>query len=981
MTDDRRAESRAFLDDLLLPNTPMRVRKAYHSLEDRAKTVGFDLLEEDIIVLDTETTGLSFRDCELIQISAARLSGREIVERFDTFVQPKGLIPPEIVQLTHITNADVAGAPSAKEAVGALARFVGGQPVLAHNATFDRTFVEKVPGGHGVTDTWIDTLALSRIALPRLSSHRLQDMARAFGCDAVTHRATDDVDALCGMWRIMLLGLTDLPVGLLGYLAGMHEDVDWPFRAILGHLALDQEQRHFSLKGVRELMLGDLSLTPHEDAAEIAPLASVSSDEVDACFAPGGFVSQMYPRYEVRPEQVEMAREIASALSTSTNRAVEAGTGVGKSIAYLLPEVLFAQRNNVTTGVATKTNALTDQLVSHELPALSAVLPGGLSFASLKGYEHYPCLLRLDRAVNGDLPLSAVEKSGQSSNTAAAEMLTAIAVTYAASCQCLDGDLDGLGIRWRYVPRALLTTTSASCARTRCPYFPNECFVYGARRRASAADVVVTNHSLLLRDVEAEGHILPPIRHWVVDEAHGFETEARKQWAREISAEDVRLGFELLGGAKSGVIRAALADVGQLEDPALGMRLLTKVSASASRAAIACASLFDELGTLSRGARGDDAYDRTTVWIDQKLRSGAAWGNVAQAGSDAWTAVDTACKDVRDCVEVLTASASRLASDLSEATRFLSDLRDDLRLILAGDDTTYVYSADLPSRRRDTGTERLRAEKLDVGADLSARWLPEMQSVTFTSATMTVGSSFEHFDHAVGFDLTGKESHRDVQLASSFDFDRNMAVVVTNDIPAPGEPGYLEALEDLLFDVHVAMGGSTLTLFTNRRDMELVFEGLAPRLAAKGLELKCQERRSSPRRLRESFIANEKQSLLALRSFWEGFDAAGDTLRCVVVPKLPFSNPYDPLVRERDLREQRSWWRYSLPEAVLAVKQAAGRLIRTSTDTGVLVLADARLTTKRYGKQFVNSMPSGNVHYLAPDNVAPFIQTWNKGRS
>ena len=183
------------LDDLILPGTPASVRAAYATLAERAQTQQFGLLEDDVVVLDTETTGLSFKDCTLIEISAARLRGREVVETFETFVNPHCLIPAEIVQLTGISQVDVADAPDAREAVAALADFVGGAPVLAHNATFDRTFVEAVPGGVNVSDTWIDTLALSRIALPRLSSHRLADMAEAFDCASVPHRAGDDVAA------------------------------------------------------------------------------------------------------------------------------------------------------------------------------------------------------------------------------------------------------------------------------------------------------------------------------------------------------------------------------------------------------------------------------------------------------------------------------------------------------------------------------------------------------------------------------------------------------------------------------------------------------------------------------------------------------------------------------------------------------------------------------------------------------------------
>jgi ATP-dependent DNA helicase DinG len=205
-----------------------------------------------------------------------------------------------------------------------------------------------------------------------------------------------------------------------------------------------------------------------------------------------------------------------------------------------------------------------------------------------------------------------------------------------------------------------------------------------------------------------------------------------------------------------------------------------------------------------------------------------------------------------------------------------------------------------------------------------------------------------------------------------------MAAIVVGDLPDPRSDSYLAALEDMLYDVHVQMGGSVLTLFTNRREMETVFANLEPRLKSAGLELVQQERQSNVRYLRDRFIKDTELSLFALKSFWEGFDASGDTLRCVVIPKLPFSNPNEPLSQERELRDRRAWWNHSLPDSVLAVKQAAGRLIRSSTDTGVLVLADSRLVTKRYGKVFIDTLPTRNVSNLGSQHVGRFINSWKK---
>ena len=969
------------LEDILLPGTPERTVEAYRGLARRAQTEDFGLLEDDVIVLDTETTGLSFATCQLTEIAAARLRGREIVDRFRTFVNPGMPIPANIVALTHITDADVAGAPSSEEAVSQLAEFVGGAPVLAHNATFDRTFIERVPGGREVSELWVDTLALSRIALPRLSTHRLQDMADAFGCASVSHRAMDDVEALAGMWRVMLCGLTELPPGLLEHLANMHPEVEWAYRPILSHLALANPGVPFSLIGVRRDLVAQekAHARPDVDDMDAEPVAPLPS-EVSAAFDAGGAVSRMYEGFEARPQQVQMAEEVRSALEGASMRAIEAGTGVGKSVAYLLPLALYAKRNGITCGVATKTNALTDQLVSHELPALAAALPNGLSFHSLKGYDHYPCLRRLTRAAEAELPIGEVSANGRSEKTIASDMLTAIATTYAYVGESVEGDLDALGIRWGSVPRHLLTVSPGECRRSRCPFYPSLCLLHGARRRASSSDIVVTNHSLLLRNVEAEGRILPPVRTWVVDEAQSFEAEARRQWALEVSAERMRAALEQLGGTKTGVIHAfsTLASSNEAAMPALG--LLAKAASSAASLSVASADFFDAVRGLARIAKGGGGYDSMTLWLGGEARQSDAWKLVVEIGESFVDRLDACVHDLTDAQRACAEAIENLPGDLEDVCRTLAETRDGARTIIEGTDDSFVYSAEVSRAKRRIGTEKLVAEKLDIGVELADRWYPEMRSVTYTSATMTVGGDFSHFTHAVGYDRLSPARHREVALESCYDFDSHMSVVVARDMPDPYSPKYLEALEQLLYDVHVAMGGSVLTLFTNRREMEQVYAGLQPRLAAAGLDLAMQERGSSARRLRNRFVEEEALSLMALKSFWEGFDAAGETLKCVVIPKLPFSSPKDPLVQERGARDQQAWRRWSLPEAVLSVKQAAGRLIRTSTDTGVLVLADGRVTSKGYGKVFLRSLPSKNVSTLGVDMVGRYIEAWRRDR-
>lgn len=955
----------------VLPGTPQQVIDAYATLAARAETRSFGLIEDDVVVLDTETTGLSHRENELIEIAAARLRGREIVDRFDTFVKPSGLIPAEITELTSITNVDVAHAPSAEGAVAALTEFVGGAPVIAHNAAFDRGFIEAVSGGSEVSDIWIDSLALSRIALPRLSSHKLASMAELFGCASVSHRANADVEALCGVWRILLCGLDDLPLGLMRRLADMYPDVPWSYRPIFSFLAGSHPDAVFSLISARhDILAADSSSAAGSsariDADELPGLNLPSREEVEACFEPDGLVNRMYPGYEPRMEQVQMAAEVRDALATSSHRVIEAGTGVGKSIAYLVPFAQAAKRNNITVGIATKSNNLADQLMYHELPRLAREIEGGLTYCALKGYDHYPCLRKLERLARA----SEVHTTRDPADT-----LTAIAVIYAYACQSPAGDLDGLGIRWRSVRKADLTTSSRECARRLCPFYPDKCMVHGSRRRAARADVVVTNHSLLFRNVAADGKILPPIRHWVVDEAHSIEGEARRQWAVTVSADESRSIFERLGGARIGSLGRITRDLAASDAATLFMGLTAKATSSTQRASLAMADLFDAVRDLARSARSDSGYDTANMWIGREVRESAAWGVFAEVANTAIDALDEASKNLASLVETVAEEKPELVADVADGQRRLKELHDGLKLVVEGTNDRYVYSCQV-NRRIKAGGESLSAERLDIGEALAENWLPEMHTAIFASATMTVSGSFDHFTHAVGLDRLGRESFQTLHLDSSYDFERNMAVVVAGDIPDPrNRAAYLDALENLLVDVHVAMGGSTLTLFTNRRDMEELFDRVSPRLSKGGLALDCQKKNTSAKILRDRFLSDETSSLFALKAFWEGFDAAGDTLRCVVIPKLPFSSPTDPLSCERGVREDRAWARYSLPEAVLEVKQAAGRLIRTSTDAGVLVLADSRLVTKGYGKKFLSSLPAAYQRIESPQ-VGRYLELW-----
>ena len=948
----------------LVPGTDPDIAASYETLAERASTAVFGF-EDEVAVVDIETTGYDCDRDHIIEVAAAILRGPEVVDTFSALVDPHVPLSLEISKLTGITDEMLAGQPGVETVVSRLLDFVGSRDLIAHNAGFDRSFLERVAGRSAFRGRWLDSLQVVRIALPRLRSHRLPDLAEAFGVtpEGPAHRALPDVEALAAVWRIALVGLSDLPKGLLHRLTELGKQTEWPVRSVLAHIAAAQPAAVFDLKETRRQRVAADKAEALHDADEVACVCPDAAS-VLAEFSAEGLAGRMYDGFESRAEQLEMAGAVLRAFETRTHAAIEAGTGVGKSVAYLVPAALFSLENRVGVGVATKTNALMDQLVYHELPRLNEALGGELRYVALKGYDHYPCLRKLERYAN-DL------------DEADDERLATVAALYAWAAQSSWGDLDAVNLHWgRRDLRAAIQASQADCIKKRCRFFPHLCYLHGVRRRAASSHVVVTNHALLFRDVVAQGGILPPLRHWVVDEAHSAEGEARKQLTLGASHVELSATLAALGGkGRSNVLEGVRRTLRGTDSAAGVLGVIARLEDQVGRCATLADSLFDFVKDLGRAAERSD-YDSADVWVTPEIRDSGPWGVVASTGVSLAKRLEALLADGRELMTLLEEYGADFVESRADLVGLLSRVAEQhagLVTVLGGDDDTLVYSASL-DRRPNVDVEKLVAERLDVGEVLADELYPRVQSVIFTSATIATGESFDHFARSVGLNLLSEDSWSAVRLPSSYDFERQMAVYVPADMPQPAEWGYLEALQSLLEAVHIAMGGSVLTLFTNRRDMERLHEALEPRLERDGIALLCQRRGTSAKRLRDEFLADERLSLFALKSFWEGFDAKGDTLRCVIVPKLPFGRPTDPLAKERELREGRAAWRrYALPEAVIELKQASGRLIRSRTDTGCLVIADSRVVGKTYGSEFLQALPVADIERMPAVAVAEAI--------
>ena len=1007
------------LENHILDGTPADIVERYKALSELAQRSDFGILDRNVVVIDTETTGFSFNHDELIQIAAARLDAGEIVDWFVTFVDPGMPIPEDIVHLTGIRDKDVEGAPQPDDALAQLAEFAGDAIMVAHNVGFDRTFVTNHPGGYPLLENiWVDSLDLSRIALPRLKSHRLIDLVHTFGAPVSTHRADDDVAATCVVYRILLAAVSCMPLSLVEAIGSMVPLELWSSGYVFSEIGKLRKNTHalssdgiapaygvsaeeqedsqakrymLSVHALRKERVLSLPAKPARKDADdlVGQLNYPSAEEVENAFCETGVLGSIYSDYEQRKEQTDMALAIRHVLEAGENLVIEAGTGVGKSMAYLVPLLMFAQRNGIGVGIATKTNSLLDQLVYHELPALCEAYEktnqktGELSWAPLKGISHYPCLRKISRLAEDGPGMREV--AGK--EVTQAPQLAAV-LSYVEQSEY--DDIDSLKIDFRALPRYQITTTSNECLRRKCPFFGRLCFAHGARKRAESADVVVTNHSLLFCDIAADGGLLPKIRHWVVDEAHSAETEARSAFAETLDSEALhRLASRMSdsSGARN-VFERAERNVSKVEAEQLTLffSLVAKARAAGNDFNKAAQEYLLHVKDLlyfdpvKRSKKGQ-SYETVDIWINADVRKSEVFADVRGCVTELIEKADKLIKEASDLVAYLEGVDEAAVSqrEIASCVMELRDMRNAAEIVFEVHPDTYAYQATL-NRKKDRHADKVQALLLDVGDKLNETFYAQTHSVIYASATLTVGNSFDTFKNAVGLNRTEFSAAKEILLESSYDFDNNMIVYVVSDMPEPNDPSYGSALDEMLVKAHIAQKGSMLTLFTNRREMERSYNAVGGRLKGEDLRLVCQKYGLSIKGLRDEFLADEHLSLFALKTFWEGFDAPGATLKGVVIPKLPFGRPTDPLYCERAARDDRAWWRYVLPQAVLETKQAAGRLIRKADDRGVLILADKRILTKSYGKTFLNSLQSKTIRVCTVDEMVAALKIMGSWR-
>jgi ATP-dependent DNA helicase DinG len=627
--------------------------------------------------------------------------------------------------------------------------------------------------------------------------------------------------------------------------------------------------------------------------------------EVERVWGSNGPLARALPGFEPRPQQIAMARAVSDALTNNRTLLVEAGTGTGKTLAYVIPAVLSGKKVVVSTG----TRALQDQLAGQDVPLVERALGQAIDWCVLKGRENYVCLYRLEDGVG------AAPRLGQSDGRSPFHAPEVDAIrAWAGETETGDrAELDWLAEDdplWTRV-----SVTAEQCLGASCPRY-EPCFLTRIKRRAARADLVIVNHALFFADLaagpHASGSIVPRHAAVIFDEAHGLEEVATAHWGVSVSRHRVR---DLVADLR----REPLPDDGP-SGASLFHGGLDRVHAAADHA-------FDAL----RAAAGADAGTRVRWVPDHAERAaGAGLDLLARLGE---------FKDTLDGLSGRSDGWARLAERVGALAR-------DARFLWRAEDPAFVFWIEV-----NGASLRLSASPLDVSSILRETLFSSGAPCVMTSATLTAGGSFEYVRSRLGIDVADE-----LALPSPFDFRAQALLYVPEAFPLPRDPEFVDAVADEVVRLVAASRGRAFILFTSRRMLDRVSDSCRRRLGYPALR-----QGEAPRMALIQRFKAEPSVLFATMGFWQGIDVPGDALSCVVLDKLPFAPPDDPIVQARTgaLKAEGldPFTRYYLPTAAIWLKQGFGRLIRTQRDRGVIAILDRRLLTHGYGRFFLDSLP------------------------
>lgn len=955
------------------------------------------------VALDLEATGMDPARDEVIEIGAVKFRDGRIIDEFESRVRPRGGVSLGIQTLTGLSNEDLRTAPRFAAVAPRLRDFIRNAPIVGQSIGFDLDMLAA--GGLVLKNRQFDTFELATVMLPELPTYDLSTIAVALGVPASTkHRAVADAETAMQVFLKLLDRIESFDDQTLNRMA----ELTRLSQSSLSHLfssILRERRGHaedFSGSSIGAALMAKLGstasagpeaafLVARNRPARLEPSSGDTPVDVDvlkSALAPDGPFDVAMQGYEQRPQQLEMMEQVARTMNQGGQSLIEAGTGTGKSLGYLLPAALHAVENGDPVVVSTATIALQDQLIKKDVPALrraaeamATIDPDSplvnlkdVKVSVLKGRANYLCLRRWFL-----LQREPVEHSAQ-------------AQVYAKVTAWLQSTETGDRAELRlspeeqsYWPR--LSEDEGSCIPAQCIFHRrNQCFLFRARAEAEASHIIIVNHSLLLSDLLRGGSVIPSHRHLIIDEAHHLESEATQQAGFSVTrvqaiellrravheeppiglAGALGLSFKAISNLPGNSARAAAQDL---------LEHLKRGKDAASEAEHGVERVFRLLGEfIDRHDRLATGYERR-VRLTDTLRGSPEWSQIEIE----W---DSAARPISMLVDVTREFASAIEEfsdeDLTTRSEILTELElIETQLVLLRERLFQLLSQSGDeliswlSRHQVSGETGVHAVPLHVADLLRDELYRRVESVVLTSATLTTDNTFTYIR-----DRLGLYDADELAVPSPFDYSKSTLLAVADDVPEPNQQGHQKAVQQAVLETVRASGGRAMVLFTSHNALQNTYRAVKPILEREGILVLGQRIDGSPRQLVERLLNTPAAVIFGTNSFWEGVDIAGDALSLLVITRLPFSVPSDPVFAARSELFDEPFIEYAVPQAILRFKQGFGRLIRSANDRGACVVLDRRVVSRRYGESFVTSLPE--CEYIVADTpyVAESVEHW-----
>lgn len=915
----------------------------------------------NFVALDVETTGLN-DDAEIIEVGLVRIEDGKIAETWQTLVKPKKKIPKDIAIMTGISNDMVKDAPTWQEIEEGFLAFVDGQLLLAHNYPFDKGRVE-FQLGRKLSNNWLDSHDMAKLFLPTLSSYKLSAIATHLHIpDTDHHRALNDAIVCAQVFlKLQKVATSQDPFALhemaITY-SGQQETLFASDSHSLGDLL-------FQLAESATAASQTTPLTFYEEAPLEATAPHLRFENAESFFAHNGILAAHKPDFQYRSQQVEMLSCIKQAFEEKKHALIEAGTGTGKSFAYLVPALLWSLEHDERVVIATGTINLQEQLYHTDLPFLKKALGYPFATAIAKGRSNYLCLRRFS------------EYCRQASGTSERERIFATSLVLWRSLDA-SGDREHLNLNkaenqyWQNIASAPDT-----CLGRRCPFY-NECCYFNSKRQCEQARVIVTNHSLLFQDLKI-GSLLPEYDRVIIDEAHHLEDEATHQFTDTI---DLELIQKLLNNfiRTGGFLARVNIAVGKAETLADNS---TEIGERGTRAMADCQDAVQSVkATITFANEIPELTNIGDLRITDKIRNSGWWQTLEESLRKSHRMLTTAVVSINRLLTSLgeDENIESLLREMTHARDRLAEQRDWLERFIAGIDDDFVYWAKT-YKNFSYANLLLNAAYIDIMPLVHEKLFEAKSTVVLTSATLAVNKELRFA--ADRFLLTPDEYLSSIN-DSPFDYEHQSLIAIPNDHKDYSKISDLEYTRNVIADLKKlipAVDGDMLVLFTSYAMLNRVQQALKDDRSLEGYRILAHGQDGSRSSLLEALQDGEKTVLLGANSFWEGVDVKGASLRTVVITKLPFTPPTMPVESARNdlLKSQgkNAFTTSSLPQAVLRFRQGCGRLIRSNTDRGCIIILDNRILTKRYGRTFLDSLPKQPVWIDTADSLAAKLRDWH----